>query len=338
VLTAAEATWDQTLPNWIGSHIRAFEFYGGVARLTIPDNPKVGVTSPCRYEPDLNPTYQDMAVHYGTAVIPARVKTPQDKAKVETAVQIVERWILAPLRERAFFSLDELNQAIRELLDRMNERPFQKLSGCRLSWFEKTDKPALLPLPATRYVFAEWKKAKVNIDYHVELFRHYYSVPYQLVREEVNIRYTWSTVEVFHKNKRVASHKRSNKEGGHTTCKEHMPKSHQAYLEWTPSRIINWGKKTGEACAQLMELIMNSRRYPELGYRSCLGIMRLGRQYSPERLEAACRRAVAVRAHSYKSVRSILDQGLDKLPLPEAGSAPLVAIEHNNIRGSEYYH
>jgi transposase len=279
-----------------------------------------------------------MSVHYGTVIIPARVRKPQDKAKVETAVQIVERWILAPLRGRAFFSLNELNQTIWELLAQLNKRPFQKLSGSRLSWFESIDKPALLPLHQTRYVFAEWKCAKVNIDYHIELFRHYYSVPYQLVHESVNVRYTWATVEIFHKNKRVASHKRSNKEGGHTTCKEHMPKSHQAYLEWTPSRIINWGKKAGEATAQLMELIMNSRRHPEQGYRSCLGIMRLGKQYSSERLEAACRRAVAIRGYSYKSVRSILEQGLDKLPLPEPAAVFCTPIEHDNIRGSEYYH
>jgi transposase len=336
--TYAEATWDQKLPNWIASHIRTFEFFEGVPRITIPDNPKVGVSSPCRYEPDLNPTYHDMSVHYGTVIIPARVRKPQDKAKVETAVQIVERWILAPLRGRTFFGLNELNQVIWDLLDQMNKRLFQKLSGSRLSWFESIDKPALLPLPQTRYTFAEWKCAKVNIDYHIELSRHYYSVPYQLVHESVNVRYTWSTVEIFHKNKRVASHKRSNKEGGHTTCKEHMPKSHQAYLEWTPSRIISWGGKVGEATAQLLEAIMNSRRHPELGYRSCLGIMRLGKQYSTERLEAACRRAVAVRGYSYKSVRSILEQGLDRLPLPGSVSSPVVAIEHNNIRGSEYYH
>ncbi len=336
--TYAEATWDQKLPNWIASHIRTFEFFEGVPHITVPDNPKVGVSSPCRYEPDLNPTYHDMSVHYGTVIIPARVRKPQDKAKVETAVQIVERWILAPLRGRAFFSLNELNQTIWELLAQLNKRPFQKLSGSRLSWFESIDKPALLPLYQTRYVFAEWKYAKVNIDYHIELFRHYYSVPYQLVHESVNVRYTWATVEIFHKNKRVASHKRSNKEGGHTTCKEHMPKSHQAYLEWTPSRIINWGKKAGEATAQLMELIMNSRRHPEQGYRSCLGIMRLGKQYSTERLESACRRAVAIRGYSYKSVRSILEQGLDKLPLPEPAAVFCTPIEHDNIRGSEYYH
>ncbi len=336
--TYAEATWDQKLPNWIGSHVRTFEFLKGVPRILVSDNLKAGVTSPCRYEPDINPTYQEMAAHYGCAVIPARVKKPQDKAKVETAVQIVERWILAALRGRTFFGLPELNQAIWELLKQLNERPFQKLSGSRLSWFEGIDKPALLPLPASPYVFAEWKKAKVNIDYHVELNRHYYSVSYQLVHETVDIRYTAATVEMFHKNNRVASHLRDDTEGRHTTCVEHMPKSHQAHLEWTPSRIISWGRKAGEFTAQLMEAIMNSRRHPEQGYRSCLGIMRLGKQYSPERLEAACRRAAAIRGYSYKSVRSILEQGMDKLPLPNAAVQACTDIEHANIRGGEYYH
>ena len=336
--TYSEATWDQKLPNWIGSHVHTFEFLKGVPRILVSDNLKAGVTSPCRYEPDINPTYQEMAAHYGCAVIPARVKKPQDKAKVETAVQIVERWILAALRGRTFFGLPELNQAIRELLRQLNERPFQKLSGSRLSWFEGIDKPALLPLPASPYVFAEWKKAKVNIDYHVELVRHYYSVPYQLVHETVDIRYTAATVEIFHKNNRVASHLRDDTEGRHTTCVEHMPKSHQAHLEWTPSRIISWGRKAGESTAQLMEAIMNSRRHPEQGYRSCLGIMRLGKQYSPERLEAACRRAAAIRGYSYKSVRSILEQGLDKLPLPDPAAQSCADIEHANLRGGEYYH
>ncbi len=335
--TYAEATRDQKLPDWIASHIRAFEFFEGVPQITVPDNPKVGVLSPCRYEPDLNPTYHDMSVHYGTAIIPARVRKPQDKAKVETAVQIVERWILAPLRGRTFFSLPEVNQAIWELLAQMNKRPFQKLSGSRLSWFKTIDSPALLPLPQTRYSFAEWKCAKVNIDYHIELFRHYYSVPYKLVHESVNVRYTWTTVEIFHKNKRVASHKRSIKEGAHTTCREHMPKSHQEYLDWSPSRIINWAATMGVSTAQVVEAVMNGRGHPVQGYRSCMGIMRLGKRYSPERLEAACRRAIIIKGYRYKSIRSILEQGLDKLPLPKSAAAPCTPIKHDNIRGSEYY-
>jgi transposase len=221
--TYVEATWDQSLPNWITSHVHAFEYFGGVPHTLIPDNLKSGVSKACRYEPDINPSYHDMAVHYGTAVIPARVRKPQDKAKVESAVLVVERWILAVLRNRTFFSLEELNQAIAELLVQLNNRPFKKLDGSRLSWFQTIDKPALHPLPQSRYVFAEWKKARVNIDYHVELFRHYYSVPYQLVHEEVTIRYTRTTVEIFRRGKRVASHKRDHRPGRHTTLKEHMP-------------------------------------------------------------------------------------------------------------------
>jgi transposase len=279
-----------------------------------------------------------MARHYGCAVIPGRVRKPKDKAKVETAVQIVERWILAPLRKRIFFGLPELNRAIWERLDLMKNRPFQKLSGSRFSWFLSIDKPALLPLPQTRYTFAEWKCAKVNIDYHVELFRHYYSVPYQLIHEAVEIRYTHTTVEIFYKNNRVASHMRSDKEGGYTTCREHMPKSHQQYLEWTPSRIINWAATVGEATAQVVEIVMNGREHPAQGFRSCMGIMRLGKRYSPERLEAACRRAIIIRGCRYKSIRSILEKGLDKQPLPEMDDACRLPIEHHNIRGSEYYH
>jgi transposase len=336
--TYAEATRDQTLPNWIGSHIRTFEYFQGVARIIVPDNPKVGVSSPCRYEPDLNPTYHDMARHYGCAIIPARARKPKDKAKVETAVQIVERWILAPLRKRIFFSLPEVNRAIWELLDRMNKRPFQKLSGSRLSWFHTIDSPALLPLPQTRYTIAFWKSAKVNIDYHVELFRHYYSVPYQLIHETVEIRSTHTTVEIFHKNKRVASHKRDDAPGVHTTVKEHMPKSHREYLEWTPSRIIKWAATVGEATAQVVETVMNGREHPAQGFRSCMGIMRLGKRYSPQRLEAACRRAIIIRGCCYKSIRSILENELDKQPLPQRNDTCRPPIEHNNIRGSEYYH
>jgi len=336
--TYVEATWDQSLPNWITSHVHAFEYFGGVPHTLIPDNLKSGVSKACRYEPDINPSYHDMAVHYGTAVIPARVRKPQDKAKVESAVLVVERWILAVLRNRTFFSLEELNQAIAELLVQLNNRPFKKLDGSRLSWFQTIDKPALHPLPQSRYVFAEWKKARVNIDYHVELFRHYYSVPYQLVHEEVTIRYTSATVEIFRRGKRVASHKRDHRPGRHTTLKEHMPPSHQKYLEWTPSRIIRWAFTIGEGTAHLVELIMNSRKHPQQGYRSCMGIMRLGKQYSPQRLEKACQRAVAIGGYSYKSVRSILEKGLDKLPLPSSDPIQSSPIHHDNIRGMKYYH
>ena len=333
--TYAEATWDQSLPNWIGSHVRSFEYFGGVAKATVPDNLKAGVSRASRYEPDINPTYHDMAVYYGTAVIPARAGKPKDKAKVEVGVLVVERWILAALRNRTFFSLGELNQAIRELLVKLNEKPFKKLEGCRKEWFERIEKPALMRLPDAPYVLAEWKKARVNIDYHIEVNGHYYSVPYSLIHQEVDVRYTTKIVEIFFKGKRLTSHLRDDTRGRHTTIKEHMPKSHQEYLQWSPSRIISWAKTIGASTAMVVEVILNARGYPEQGYRSCLGILRLAKRYSPERLEAACKRAITIRGYSYRSVESILKNGLDKHQLPEPKPQPYIA--HENIRGSGYF-
>ena len=333
--TYSEATWDQSLQNWIGSHVRTFEYFDGVAKATIPDNLKSGVSKASRYEPDINPTYHDMAVHYGTVIIPARAGRPKDKAKVETGVLIVERWILAALRNRIFFSLEELNQAIRELLIRLNERPFKKLKGCRREWFEKIEKPALMKLPDNPYLFAEWKKATVNIDYHIEVNGHYYSVPCSLIHEKLDVRYTSKIVDIFFKSNLVASHVRNDMKGRHTTVNDHMPKSHQACMEWTPSRIINWAKTIGPSVADVVETILNSRAYPEQGYRSCLGILRLARRYSDGRLESASKRAIAIRGFSYKSVESILKTGLD---LKEViVSRPQVAIMHENVRGSGYF-
>ena len=335
--TYAEATWSQSLPDWVSSHVRAFQYFGGVAELVVPDNLKSGVTKACLYEPDLNPTYQDMANHYGCAVIPTRVRKPRDKAKVEVGVQVVERWILARLRNVTFFSLAELNAAIQELLIKLNDRPFKKLPGSRRSLFETLDKPALKPLPVQSYVYAEWKKARVHIDYHIEIDSHYYSVPYQLVKGEIDVRITINTIEAFHKGRRLASHRRSYRKGGFTTLKEHMPKAHQKYAEWTPDRLIRWASKTGSATAKLIEAILTSRLHPQQGFRSCLGIMRLGKQYGQERLEAACARALAIGSLSFKSVQAILKNGLDKRPLPTA-HPKTPAIQHENIRGPNYYH
>lgn len=336
--TFAEATWTQSLPDWIGSHVRAFEYFGGATEIVTPDNPRSGVTRPCRYEPDLNPTYQDFAAHYGIAIIPARVRKPRDKAKVEAGVLLVERWILARLRNRAFFSLTELNEAIAELLEDLNNRPFKKLPGTRRKLYEELDRLALKPLPLNPFEYAEWKRPGVNIDYHVEIDGHYYSVPCRLVRERVDARVTSTTVEIFYKGKRVASHARSHGKGKHTTVKEHMPKSHQAYLEWTPSRIVSWAEKTGENTAALIASVMEKRPHPEQGFRSCLGIMKLGKEFGDERLEAACKRALAVNAISYKSVKSILKTGLDGQPLPEERDRQTNLVDHPNIRGSDYYH
>jgi transposase len=334
--TFSEATWTQSLPDWISSHERAFSFFGGVPELLIPDNLKSGVNKACRYEPDLNPTYQDMAKHFGTAVIPARVRKPRDKAKVENGVQVVERWILARLRKRTFFNLDELNRAIKGLLEELNNRSMQKLKRSRKELFEKLDRPALRPLPPFPFPYAEWKKARVNIDYHIELDRHYYSVPHQLAGKQLDVRYSARTVEIFHKGKRVASHRRSFKKGCHSTTPEHMPRSHREYLKWTPQRLLGWAAKTGPACEGLARAIMNSRTHPQQGFRSVLGIMNLAKTFGDERLEAACQKALNIKAKSYTSVKSILKNGLDQKQAKQ-GSQPSLPIQHQNIRGKNYY-
>ena len=334
--TFAEATWSQALEDWIGSHVRAFQFLGGVSELVTPDNLKSGVKAPCRYEPDLNRSYTEMAEHYGVAVVPARVRKPRDKAKVESGVLQVSRWILARLRNETFFSLRELNESIRKLLGELNERPLKVLGISRRELFERVDRPALRPLPRTPYEFAEWKHVRVAPDYHVELEGHYYSVPYQLLRQQLQLRATAWTVEVFHKGKRVAAHHRDRRKAKHSTLTEHMPKAHQAYLEWTPTRLVQWAEKTGRATAELVAAILCGRVHPQQGFRSCLGLMRLGDRYGAERLEAACQRALAIQGLSYKSVKSILDHGLDRQPLAAAvdGAAP---IQHGNLRGAAYY-
>lgn len=293
------------------------------------------MTRPCRYEPGINATYEEMAAHYGTVVIPARVGKPRDKAKAEAGVLQSERWILAVLRNRTFFSLAELNQAIREALDELNHKPFQKLEGSRASLFESLDKPALKPLPATRYEFAEWKKARVNIDYHIEVDHNYYSVPYQLIKQQVDVRLTASTVEVLYKGKRVASHQRSYGKGHFSTIMKHRPASHQKHLEWTPLRIIRWAESVGPSTARMVKTIMEGKPHPEQGFRASLGLMRLGKRYSAERLETACARALGLGAYSYQSVKSILSKNLDQVAIEERPAR--LPIEHSNIRGASYY-
>jgi transposase len=335
--TFVEATWTQGLADWIGSHRRCFQFLGGVPALIIPDNIKSGVTSPCFYDPELNHTYQKLAEHYGTAVLPARVRKPRDKAKAESGVQGVERWILAPLRGRRFFSLAELNEPIRERLGEYNRRPFQKLEGCRESLFLTLDRPALRPLPPHPYEYQEWKKARVSIDYHVEVDHHYYSVPYQLLRAQVEVCLTAHTVEIIHKGRRVASHLRSFVRGGYTTVPAHMPPHHRAYVEWSPERLIRWARQSGPNTAAVAEGILASRPHPVQGYRACLGVLRLGKQHGSARLEAACVRALALGALSYQSIKSILRHGLESQPLPTTAT-PQAPIQHAYIRGAHYYH
>ena len=335
--TFCEAVWKRDLASWIGSHSRAVEFFKGVTAVTTPDNWKTGVKDPCYYDPELNPTYRDWAEHYGTVIIPARVKKPRDKAKVENGVLIVERWILAALRHRTFFSLTELNGAIYELLILLNQRKFKKLDTTRARLFEEIDRPALKPLPAVPFEFAERKKATVHQDYHVEVDHHYYSVPYQHQGEDVEVRSTEKTVEILLKGKRIATHLRSYIPHKHTTLEEHRPKKHQD-LKWTSSYMVDKGREVGPATADVLQRIMDQRKHPELGYRACLGVLRFGKRYSNERLEAACRRAIVMNACSYRSVKSILENSLDREPL-EPVEIPAAHTEvHPNVRGSAYYH
>ncbi|MGH7416714.1 MAG: IS21 family transposase [Candidatus Rokuibacteriota bacterium] len=334
--TYAEAFASQSLPDWISGHVHAFQAMGGCSSIIVPDNLRSGVTRAHRYEPEINRTYAEMAAHYGCAVIPARPFRPRDKAKAENGVLQAERWILASLRDRTFFSLAEANAAIAERVAWLNARPFKKLPGSRQSLFEELDRPALRPLPARPYEYATWRTAKVNIDYHVEVERHWYSVPHQLVGRSLDIRAGARVVEVFHRGRRVASHPRSVEQGRFTTLTEHMPEAHRRHATWTPGRIVAWAERTGPATADLVAAIMASRPHPEQGFRSCLGIMRLGRRYGEVRLEAACARALAIRGLSYRSVESILNAGLDGLPLP--GDGPVLTIGvHANVRGAGYY-
>ena len=337
--TFAEATWSQELPCWIGSHIRAFEFFGGLPRLVVPDNPRTGVTKACRYEPDLNPTYHDMAAHYAVAVLPARPRKARDKAKAENAVQVVQRWIVSALRKRTFFSLAELNQAIAELLLRVNHKPFRKRQGTRASLFAAFDQPALRPLPAERFEIGVWRKLKVDLDYHLPAEGHFYSVPYQLVGQPVEIRVTAATVEIFHAGVRVTSHARCFAATERAiTIPEHRPKAHQKYLEWTPSRLLSWAEAAGPHTAELFRQILAAKPHPEMGYRACLGLVRLGGKHSTERLEAAAVRALHFGAYSFASVDSILRLHLETEPLPGVAASSLPAgIVHANIRGAAYF-
>jgi transposase len=335
--TYAEATWTQTLPDWCASHVRTLGYLGCAPELFVPDNLKSAVTRACRYEPLLNRTYEALAEHYGVAILPARVYRARDKAKVENAVLLVERWILARLRNLTFFSLDELNREVQRLLAQLNDKPFQKLPGSRRSLFESLDRPAMKPLPIQPYVYAEWGRARVNIDYHVDVERHYYSVPHTLVGKQLDVRLTANTVELLYQRKRVASHRRSSRKGHHTTVPAHMPKAHRQYARWTPQRLVRWAGHFGPATAELVTAILASRRHPQQGFRSCLGILRLGKSFGVERLEAAAQRALRIEARSYRAVHSILKNGLDRQALPATEAPESEPIVHRNIRGAHYY-
>ena len=333
--TYAEAHWSQDLPSWIGAHVRALTFLGGVPEVLVPDNLKAGVKSPHRYEPDLNPSYQEFARHYGLAVVPARVRKPKDKAKVEVGVQVVERWILARLRHQTFFSLAALNRAIRTLLEELNERPMRQLGQSRRQLFESLDQPALAPLPSQPYEFAHWTRARVHVDYHVAYDKHFYSVPHTLIGQEVDIRATEKTVEIFHNRRRQASHPRARVQGRFSTQREHMPAAHQAVSDWTPERFLRWAEEIGPHTRQLVAAVLDSRQHPQQAYRSCLGILGLAKRYTNARLEAACRRGLPAGIRSYKGLRNILDNQLDQLERDQPPSTPLPG--HANIRGKGYY-
>ena len=334
--TYAEATFTQRLVDWIGSHVRAFEFFDGVTAQIVSDNLRSGITKACFYEPAVNRTYAEMAAHYDTAVVPARPRKPRDKAKVEVAVQVATRWIIAKLRNRRFFSLTEINAAIRELVAQLNARVTRYLGTSRRALFDEIERPALKTLPVEPYLYAEWKECRVGLDYHVEVERHYYSVPHALLRETVWVRIAAHTVEVFHRGKRVAAHIRSSSHRRHTTVREHMPSSHRRYADWTPERIRRQAGEIGRNTATLVEIIMRERAHPEQGFRASVGIIRLVKNYGGDRLEAACGRALEIGARSFTSVNSILKNNLEaKRPAP-ATDGP--AIMHPNIRGSRYFH
>jgi len=334
--TYVEATKSQKLPDWISSHVNTFNYFGGVPEIVVPDNLKSGVSKACRYEPDINPTYQQMAEHYNLAVIPARPYKPKDKSKAEVGVQIVERWILAALRNKKYFSLAELNSDIKKLLEDLNNKPFKKLPGSRRSSFISLDKPALKPLPQIPYKYTEIKTARVHLDYHVEYNRHYYSVPYKFVKKKVELRITNNTVSIFYKSERIASHVYSSKKGFHTTISEHMPEKHRKHKEWTPERFANWGNNIGVSTLNVVQQILQQRSHPEQNYRTCLGLLSLSKKYSDSRLEAACKKAIVLGTYSRRSIASILLRGLDQIETEELQEAR-PNIEHENIRGSDYY-
>jgi len=334
--TYAEATWTQNQSDWINAHVRAFEFLGGLPRVVVPDNLKSAVIKTHRYEPDINPAYQQMAAHYQVAVLPARPYKPKDKAKAEVAVQIVERWIMARLRHQTFFTLVSLNQAIKFLLEDLNQRPFKKLPGSRLSQFEQLDKPLLNPLPAHRYEYVDIKKVRVHIDYHIEYQKHYYSVPHPLVKQALEVHASDNIIIIYDQGERVASHPRSYRQGAHTTCPDHMPANHRAMHEWSPERFLNWAADIGSETREVVVQMLQQKRFAEQNYRSILGLLSYGKKYTPRRLNNACSRALMINSPTRTSIESILKNGLDQVPAEQQDELEL--DHHENIRGEDYYH
>lgn len=333
--TYAEAFWSENSEAWCTGHANAFKYFGGAVEIIVPDNPKPVIGKACPYEPDVHPDFLHMASHFDAVVIPARVRKPRDKAKVEAAVRVATMWIIAVLRDREFFSLAELNAAIAELLEVLNNRPFKKLPGSRRSAFESIDLPALKALPSSTYEYTKIGWARVNLDYHISVEGYLYSVPYQYARRKIEWRLSYKTLEVFYKGRRIASHTRLWMTNRPSTVADHMPSSHRAYAEWTPARIINWASKVGPSTVQLVETIMRSRKHPEQGFRTCMGIMKLAKTEGAERLERAAERALAANALSFKSVRLIIENKVDQMPLPEKPRQ--LSIVHENIRGANSF-
>lgn len=335
--TYAEATFSQNSQDFIASHVRCFAALGGVPRILVPDNLKSAVTRSSRYEPEINRAYAEMAEHYATTVIPARVRKPRDKAKVENAVQQIERRVIAPLRDRVFHSLGELNQAMRPLVAELNATPMARLARSRRELFEELDRPALLALPEHAYHIAEWRKARVNTDYHIDVGGHYYSVPHRLRRRQLDVRVSEHSVEVFAGTERVASHFRDDRRGRHSTIGEHMPEAHRQYAEYSHERVLAWTRGVGPSTVALAEAILKRRPYPEQGYRALQGLRRLAQSYGHQRLEAAAAHALALGSPSYRTIESILKNGMDRRTALAADEPLRAPITHENIRGAEYY-
>lgn len=335
--TFAEATWTQSLPDWLGSHARAFEFMGGVPRLIVPDNLKSGVTRACRYDPDLNPSYQQLGAHYSTAIMPARPRKPKDKAKAEVGVLIIERWILARLRHHTFFSLAELNQCIRALLVDVNNRPFKQRQGTRQQWFESLDQPVLMPLPKHRYEYTDIKTVKVNVDYHIQYDQHIYSVPHHLVGENLVLHAKEKLIELYFQNKRITSHVRQYRPGM-TTVPAHMPVRHEKHHQWHAGRLMNWAKDLGDEVLLWVKTLIKRKQHEQQAYRACLGLLNLSRSYPAERLNKACAIANKNSLYRLKQIKSILQSNQDQL-LSESNE-PLILLpqSHENIRGPKSFH
>lgn len=334
-LIYTEATEDQKILSWSGSHVRAFEYFGGSPKLLVIDNLKSGVTKTCRYEPELNRTFQEFGTHYQLAIVPARAAKPRDKAKVEEAVQLVERWILAPLRHVYFTSISQINEAIRRRLDDLNSREMKQYQCSRRELFERTEESALRPPPEMRFIPALWKKASVHLDYHVQVDKHWYSVPYWLARKEVFVRITESLVEVFYNNERVASHLRSAKEHRHTTVPAHLAPQHLAMKSRTAENFLAWSRIIGAETETLVQRLLDQARHPEQAFRSILGLQRLAKTFTPRRLEQAAAKANQAQIASQRFVRSLIEEALRWEKQEQESTPPLL---HDNIRGGSYFH